>query len=262
MKELANQILELVISVANIEPGIIDSTFKIFKNVGYLGLRGISNVSALKDITEMVVEEKNFPKLHILQVHSEFDLSHTDPIVNEEDGTMVTAMDLYLKICGIRRPRFELILGFILGACSTTDLALIEKEREFVVNLGKIGAEVLSKLSLTHYTPSGDYDPLTTLFYESAPRFPILRFLNSHISPTADTGPRIIEALNNPFLLPHLVGGYFYVDGTQAPEWKFGYNPTNPSRGVHFMVNEKLYEDKVRMTNENNNGIVPSQFVG
>ncbi|KAI8873736.1 hypothetical protein GQ42DRAFT_152488 [Ramicandelaber brevisporus] len=165
MKECASQIVELRMSIANIEPELVASTFTMFKSVRQLGLRGISGVDVLKEVTEMMIDEKSFPKLQVLDVRSEFDLSHADPSVNE-DGSKVTAMDLYLKICSIRRPRFDLYVGFILGACSTTNSVLIEKEREFVISLGKISAEVLSWLELTHHTPSGDYDPLTTLFYE------------------------------------------------------------------------------------------------
>ncbi|KAI8873486.1 hypothetical protein GQ42DRAFT_176418 [Ramicandelaber brevisporus] len=261
MKERARQILELVISVANIEPGMVGSTFKMFKNVRRLGFTGISSADVLKEVTEMVVDKKNFRKLQFLEVRSEFDLSHADPIVNEEYGTKVTAMDLYLKICGIRRPNFELRVGFILGACSTTDSALIEREREFVINLGKTGADVLARLEITHYTPVGDYDPLTTLFYHSAPRFPNLLFLYIHVSPTAATGPRIIDALNNPFLLPHIVQVRFYVDGTQSPEWNRRFNPIHRSRGFHFSVREKQHEDRWRILNENNDGVLPSRFL-
>ncbi|KAI8867740.1 hypothetical protein GQ42DRAFT_157661 [Ramicandelaber brevisporus] len=261
MKARANQIQRLVISVANIDPGMVYSTFEMFKNAKWLGFRGIGSVGVLKEVAEMVINKKNFPKLQILEVHSELDLSHADSIVNEENGTTVTAMDLYLKICSIRRPRCVLRIGFILGACSTSNLTLMEKEREFIINLGKIGAEVLIHIDLTHYTPSGDYDPLTTLFYESAPRFPRLRFLESHVSPTAVTGPRIIEALNNPFLLPHLISGYFYVDGTQSPEWNRSFNPIDPSRGFLFSVIEAQYEDKWRLLNETSGGILPSMFL-
>ncbi|KAI8869558.1 hypothetical protein GQ42DRAFT_156090 [Ramicandelaber brevisporus] len=260
-KEHANKIRQLVMSVANIEPGLVTSTFEMFKNIEWLGLTGISSAEVLKEITEVVSNPKNFPAMFKLDVCSEIDLSNADPIVNEEDGTTVTAMELYLKICSIRRPRFELTLGFILGGCSTTDSALIEKEREFVINFGKTSVEVLCRLSLTHYTPSGDYDPLTTLFYESAPRFPRLRFMNNFVSPTAVTGPRLIEALNNPFLLPHLVQVKFYVDGTQSPEWNEKFNPIVPSRGFDFSVEETQNEDETRMLNENNGGVIPSWFL-
>ncbi|KAI8871174.1 hypothetical protein GQ42DRAFT_154699 [Ramicandelaber brevisporus] len=175
MKELADQMQLLVMSVANIGPGMVYSTFEMFKNVKGLGFRGISSVGVLKEVASIVSNQKNFPNLQYLEVHSEFDLSHADPIVNEEDGSKVTAMDLYLKICGIRRPKFELRVGFILGACSTTNSALIEKEREFIINIGKISAELLADLELTHYPPSGDYDPLTSLLYENA----VLRALSA-----------------------------------------------------------------------------------
>ncbi|KAI8865551.1 hypothetical protein GQ42DRAFT_181851 [Ramicandelaber brevisporus] len=154
MKERANQILNLRMSVVNIEPGLVASTFKMFKNATGLGFTGISNVDILKEITEMVINEKNFPAMNTLEVQSEFDLSHANPIVNEEDGTTITAMDLYLKIFSIRRPKFELYVGFILGACSKTNSMLIEREREFVIKLGKTCADVLAELELTHYTPS------------------------------------------------------------------------------------------------------------
>ncbi|KAI8873876.1 hypothetical protein GQ42DRAFT_176122 [Ramicandelaber brevisporus] len=153
MKERANQVWVLVISIANIEPGTVASTFEMFKNIRVLGIRGINNVVVLKEVTEMVTEEKNFPEMDGLEVYSEFDLSHADPIVNEEDGTKVTAMDLYLKICGIRRPNFELRIGFILGACSKNNSVLIEREREFVINMGRTGGDILNTLQLTHYTP-------------------------------------------------------------------------------------------------------------
>ncbi|KAI8873491.1 hypothetical protein GQ42DRAFT_29033 [Ramicandelaber brevisporus] len=261
MKERANQILNLRMSVVNIEPGMVASTFEMFKNIKWLGLTGISNVDILKEITEMVINEKNFPTVNTLEIDSEFDLSHANPIVNEEDGTTITAMDLYLKICDIRRPQLELNVGFILGACSKTNSVLIEKEREFVINLGKRSAEVLSKLSITHHTPSGDYDPLTTLFYESAPRYPKLKYLLLYVSPTAATGPRIVEALNNQFLLPHIIQANFYVDGMQSPEWVKGYNPIDTSRGLNFIIVEKQHEDETRMINENNNGTLPSFFL-
>ncbi|KAI8869419.1 hypothetical protein GQ42DRAFT_11703 [Ramicandelaber brevisporus] len=261
MKEVADQIRQLVVSVGSIEPGMVVSRFTIFKNVRRLGLRGISSVGVLKEVTEMVTDEKNFPAMYRLDVYSEFDLSHASPIVNEENGSRVTAMDLYLKIFSIRRPRYVLRVGFILGACSKNNSELIEREREFVVNMGKTGADVIAELELTHYTPVGDYDPLTTLFYESAARYPKLLFLYPHVSPTAVTGPRLIKALNNPFLLPHLIQAIFFVDGMQSPEWVKGYNPVDPSRGILFSINEMQHEDETRMINENNNGITPSRFL-
>ncbi|KAI8872631.1 hypothetical protein GQ42DRAFT_65930 [Ramicandelaber brevisporus] len=261
MKIRANQIRKLVVSIENIEPELVASTFTMFKNVEWLGFREISSVDVLKEVTDMVVEEKNFPAMYALEILSEFDLSYEDPIINEEDGNKVTAMDLYLKICSIRRPQFVLSIGFILGACSTTDSVLIEKEREFIINLGRTSAEILLHIDLTHYTPSGDYDPLTTLFYQSAPRFPKLQFLNIHSSPTAITGPRIIEALKNPFLLPQLVQVSFHVDGTQSPEWNCEYDPINRSRGIIFIINEKRHEDDMRRINENNDGVIPSAFL-
>ncbi|KAI8867593.1 hypothetical protein GQ42DRAFT_53995 [Ramicandelaber brevisporus] len=261
MKERASQIEYLGISVASAEPESIASAFVVFKNVAWLSFTGISSVNVLKVVTEMVVDSKNFPKLNRLEVYSELDLSHVDPIVNEEGGTTITAMDLYLKICGIRRPQCVIRVGFILGACSKTHPALIEREREFVINLGKIGADVLSRLELTHYTPVGDYDPLTTLFYESAPRFPKLRFMSIYASPTAATGPRIIEALNNSFLLPYLEHVLFYVDGMQPPEWNEGFNPIDPSRGVICSIIDAQHEDEARMFNENNDGAFPSWFL-
>ncbi|KAI8873494.1 hypothetical protein GQ42DRAFT_152716 [Ramicandelaber brevisporus] len=261
MKEVADQIQQLVISVANIEPDMVASTFTIFKNATWLGLSGISSVGVLKQVTEMVIDEKNFPAMSYLEVHSELDLSHASPIVNEEDGTAITAMDLYLNICGINRPKLELRVGFILGACSKNNSELIEREREFVISLGKAGADKLARLEITHYTPVGDYNPLTTLFYESAPRFPKLRVCYLHVSPTAATGPRIIEALNNPFLLPHVVEAIFYVDGTQPPEWNENYDPVDPSRGLNFVIVEAQHEDETRMINENNNGTLPSFFL-
>ncbi|KAI8869848.1 hypothetical protein GQ42DRAFT_22808 [Ramicandelaber brevisporus] len=260
MKERASQIVELRMSLANIEPGTVVSAFEVFKNVEWLGLSGISSVGVLKEVTEMVINEKNFPAMNALDVCSQLDLSHASPIANEEDGSKVTAMDLYLKICGIRRPNFELHVGFILGACSKNNSELIERERDFVISLGKAGSGVLSTLELTHHTPVGDYDPLTTLFYENAPRFPNLLFLEIHTSPTTVTGPRIIEALNNPFLLPHLIAGYFYVDGTQSPEWNGEYDPIDPSRGIVFSVLEADGEDEVRMLNETNDGVLPFGF--
>ncbi|KAI8873583.1 hypothetical protein GQ42DRAFT_23686 [Ramicandelaber brevisporus] len=261
VKERAHQIVDLGMSVASIEPGTVASKFEMFKNVEILSIRGISSVVVLKEVTELVIDEKNFQSLRILEVHSEFDLSHADPVVNEEDGTTVTAMDLYLKICDIRRPQFLLRVGFILGACSKTNSTLIEREREFVIKLGKTSAEVLELLELTHYTPVGDYDPLTTLFYESAPRFPRLLFLYAHVSPTAATGLRIIEALNNPFLFPSFAEVIFYVDGSQSPEWDWDYNPIDPSRGFQFLVTEPDYEDEARMINENNDEVIPSWFL-
>ncbi|KAI8873504.1 hypothetical protein GQ42DRAFT_176430 [Ramicandelaber brevisporus] len=260
LKARASQIQRLVVSVVSIESGLVVSAFAVFKHVSRLGFRGIGSVDVLKEVTEMVIDEVNFPALRILEVCSELDLSHAAPTVNN-DGSKVTAMDLYLKICGIRRPKFELCLGFILGACSTTDLVLIEREREFVINLGHTSAEVLARLEITHYTPVGGYDPLTMLFYESAPRYPKLQFLYLHISPTTVTGPRIIEALNNPFLLPHFIHGYFYVDGTQLLEWNANFDPIVPSRGIEVTVIETHHEDKVRMINETNNGVIPSMFL-
>ncbi|KAI8874156.1 hypothetical protein GQ42DRAFT_175953 [Ramicandelaber brevisporus] len=260
MKARASQIQKLVMSVANIEPESVATTFEALKNVKWLGFRGISSVEVLREVAEIVSNPKNFPAMYELEVHSEFDLSHAYPVVND-DGTKVTAMNLYLKICSIRRPRLVLTLGFILGACSKTDSVLIDMERRFIINLGKTGADILGQLELTHYRPSGDYDPLTALFYESAPRFPRLLFLLLHVSPTTATGRRIIDALNNPFLLPHLIGGYFYVDGTQSPEWSNGFNPIDPSRGVSFRIFDKQLEDEARRLNEDNNGVVPSMFL-
>ncbi|KAI8871674.1 hypothetical protein GQ42DRAFT_91691 [Ramicandelaber brevisporus] len=261
MKERASQISRLVVPVANIAAGAVASTFRMFKSIKWLGLSGISGVDVLKEITELVLDEKSFPAMNRLEVIGDFDISHASPIVNEEDGTMTTAMDLYLKICGIRRPQLELILGFILGACSKSNLALIEKEREFVINLGKAGGDILVALQLTHYTPVGDYDPLTTLLFNSALRFPRLLFLILHVSPSAATGLRIIEAFNNPFLLPHLVQANFFVDGMQSPEWINGFNPIDPSRGFDFNIYEKQHEDETRMVNETSNGVLPSHFL-
>ncbi|KAI8869849.1 hypothetical protein GQ42DRAFT_22812 [Ramicandelaber brevisporus] len=259
-KERANQIRHLKLSVVNIEPGLVVSTFTMFKNARRLGLSGISSVNVLKEVTEMVTGEKNFPAMNTLEVHSQLDLSHASPIIDEEDGTTITAMDLYLKICGIRRRQLELHVGFILGACSKTNSVLIEKERDFVINVGKTGADIIAELDITHHTPVGDYDPLTTLLYESAPCYSNLKYLALYVSPTAATGPRIIEALNNSFLLPHLIQVNFYVDGTQSPEWNYKYDPTHPSRGLKFVIGETQHEDEARMVNENNDGILPSWF--
>ncbi|KAI8865946.1 hypothetical protein GQ42DRAFT_82945 [Ramicandelaber brevisporus] len=260
MRRRASKMLQLVLPIANIAPGSVASTFAAFKSVTRLGFTGISSANVLKEVTDMVTDDKNFSAMHKLDVHTTFDLSHAVPIINEEDGTTVTAMDLYLKICGIQRPKFELRVGFVLGACSTTNKALIKKEQEFVIKLGRIGAKVLVQLELTHYAPAGEYDPLTTFFYYSAPRYPALQYLSNHVSPTTATGSRIIEALNNPFLLPHLIQAIFLVDGTQAKEWNWRFNPIKPSRGATCSVIETRFEDHMRNLNERNGGVLDSWF--
>ncbi|KAI8871250.1 hypothetical protein GQ42DRAFT_178010 [Ramicandelaber brevisporus] len=262
LKALGGQMEKLELPIANIVPGTVASTFEVFKNIKELGLMMISSIEILREVADMVSNPKNFPAMYQLYVFTEIDITRTPPIVNEDDGTLVTGLDLFEKICSIRRhPRFELNVGFTLGACSTTDDALIAKEREFVINLGKNHADVLMGLQLTHFTPVGDYDPLTTLFYESAPRFHRLAFMRFYVSPTAATAPKIIAALNNEFLLPRLAFIEVFVDGSQLPEWKRGYNPIEPARAVYLSVVEMERMDKMRIENETNDGIIKSSFL-
>ncbi|KAI8870506.1 hypothetical protein GQ42DRAFT_162655, partial [Ramicandelaber brevisporus] len=262
LKALGGQMEHLEIPIANIVPGTVSSTFEVFKNIQILGLMMISSIEILREVADMVSNSKNFPSMYQLYVFTEIDITRTPSIVNEEDGTLVTGMDIYEKICSIRRhPRFELNVGFTLGACSTTDDALIAKEREFIINLGKNHADVLMGLQLTHFTPVGDYDPLTTLFYESAPRFHRLAFMRFYVSPTAATAPKLIAAFNNEFLLPRLTFIEVFVDGSQLPEWKTRYNPIEPERGVSLSIIEIELLDKRRIENEANNGITESAFL-
>ncbi|KAI8870981.1 hypothetical protein GQ42DRAFT_168682 [Ramicandelaber brevisporus] len=262
LKAIGSQMEHLELPVATAVPGTVTSSFEAFRNIKILGLMMISSIEILREVADMVSNPKNFPVMYQLYVFTEIDITRTPPIVNEEDGTLVTGLDLFEKICSIRRhPRFELNIGFTLGACSTTDDALIAKEREFVINLGKNHADVLMGLQLTHFTPVGDYDPLTTLFYESTPRLHRLAFMRLYVSPTAATAPKLIAAFNNEFLLPRLTFVSFYVDGSQLPEWKQGFKPVDPSRGTINHVIETEILDKVREENESTNGIIESDFL-
>ncbi|KAI8873368.1 hypothetical protein GQ42DRAFT_160572, partial [Ramicandelaber brevisporus] len=96
---------------------------------------------------------------------------------------------------------------------------------------------------MTHFLPTSEYDPLSTLFYESAPRFPMLSILDLHLPPTAQNKQRLIDAVNNPFLLPRLSIVEWSVGDDADEEFVEGYDPINPSRGVFFDVMEvKLFD--------------------
>ncbi|KAI8874134.1 hypothetical protein GQ42DRAFT_152129 [Ramicandelaber brevisporus] len=240
---------------------IMTSTLEVFKNVVTLGLKLISSIEVLHKVTEVVTNPKSFPLLNELYVLTQVDITRTAPIVDEQTGERITGYGLFKKICSIRRPRFELSVGFGLGACSTTDAALIEKERNFIINLAKNHNDVLVGLEITHFTPVGDYDPITTFLYESIPRFERLAFMRLYASPTASTSPKLIAALNNSFLLPHLTLVEVYVDGSQVPEWNISSNPLDTSRGVLLTIMADEYYDELRAENESNNGILASRFL-
>ncbi|KAI8866336.1 hypothetical protein GQ42DRAFT_165568 [Ramicandelaber brevisporus] len=261
MRLIGGKLTVLDVSIPNMAAGMVAPTLGVFKNVAILWLKLISSIEVLHKVTEVVTNPKSFPLLSELSVMTQVDITRTAPIIDEQTGERITGYGLFKKICSIRRPRFDLSVGFGLGACSTTDAALIETERNFIINLAKNHNDVLVGLEITHFTPVGDYDPITTFLYESVPRFERLAFMRFYASPTASTSPKLIAALNNSFLLPYLAFVDVIVDGGQAPEWNSGSNPLDTSRGVMVSTTLEDNDDKLRAENESNNGILASRFL-
>ncbi|KAI8865703.1 hypothetical protein GQ42DRAFT_89188 [Ramicandelaber brevisporus] len=240
LREIAPQISILGIPMSTVPVSNVSSKFALFCNVRELGLSNISSMEVLLAVANLLCEPKNMPQLKILSVTTELDITRTLPIQDPETGCKIRAYTLIDRICGIRRPKHPLriSIGFTLGACSSGNPELIEIERQFIIDLGKKHAEVLQELHITHFLPTSDYDPLSTLFYESASHFPVLTELIMSLPPTAQNKQRLIDAINNPFLLPLLKTVEWSVSEDGDEEFVMGFNPIDPSRGVFFNVME------------------------
>ncbi|KAI8870173.1 hypothetical protein GQ42DRAFT_169315 [Ramicandelaber brevisporus] len=201
------------------------------------------------------------PRLNVLSVAAEFDITRAPPIQDPETGRSIRAYTLIDHICDIRRPggTMRVTIGFILGACSSGNPELVEIERQFLVELGKKHSDVLHGLRITHFLPTSDYDPLSTLLYESVSRFPALVGLDLRLPPTAQNKQRLIDAFNNPFLLPRLHYVRWQVSDDADEEFVTGFNPIEPSRGVYFLLSEDRYADQLQRAVEMGESI-PSIF--
>ncbi|KAI8867739.1 hypothetical protein GQ42DRAFT_164593 [Ramicandelaber brevisporus] len=246
LSQLAPQLSTLCIPMSTINAENVSSKFALFCNVRDLAFSDIPSMEVLLAVANLLCEPKNMPQLQGLSLTAGFDITRAHPIRNPETGRNIRAYTLIDRICGIRRPnhRLLILIGFTLGACSSGNPELVEIERQFLIELGKKHADVLYGLELTHFLPTSDYDPLSTLFYESVSRFPVLSMLNLHISPTAQNKQRLIDALNNPFFLPKLSFVQWWVSEDADEEFVTGFNPIDPSRGVYFAVVEKRLFDQ------------------
>ncbi|KAI8867741.1 hypothetical protein GQ42DRAFT_52104 [Ramicandelaber brevisporus] len=246
LREIAPQMLSLSVPMLTIPASNVSSKFALFCNLRELGLSNIPSMEVLLAVTSLLCEPKSMPQLQILSVTTEFDITRTSPIKDPETGQDIHVYTLIDRICGIRRPggTMRITIGFTLGACSFGNPELVEIERQFLIDLGKKHAEVLHGLRITHFLPTSDYDPLSALFYESAPRFPVLSTLDLHLPPTVQNKQRLIDALNNPFLLPRLYFVQWQVSDEADEEFVCGYNPVDPSRGINFVVIEERLVDE------------------
>ncbi|KAI8870167.1 hypothetical protein GQ42DRAFT_19078 [Ramicandelaber brevisporus] len=245
LREIASQISILGIPMSTVPVSNVSSKFALFCNVCELALSDISSIEVLLAVANLLCEPKSMPQLKKLLVIAGFDITRTAPIQDSETGCKIRAYTLIDRICGIRRPKHTLLIniGFTLGACSSGNQELVEVERQFLIDLGKKHSDVLHDLYITHFLPTSDYDPLSTLLYESAPRFPVLSILDLSLPPTAQNKQRLIEAMNNPFLLPRLSFVYWQVGDDADEEFVTGFNPIDPSRAVNFSVTEaKLFD--------------------
>ncbi|KAI8867773.1 hypothetical protein GQ42DRAFT_157632 [Ramicandelaber brevisporus] len=261
LSHLAPQLSTLGIPMSTINAENVSSKFALFCNVRKLGLSNISSMEVLLAVANLLCEPKNMPRLNVLSVAAEFDITRTAPINDLVTGQDIRPYTLIDRICGIRRPNgaMRVTIGFILGACSSGNPELIEIERQFLVDLGKKHSEVLHGLRITHFLPTSDYDPLSTLFYESAARFPALVGLDLRLPPTAQNKQRLIDAFNNPFLLPRLHYLRWQVSDDADEEFVTGFNPIDPSRGVYFLLSEDRYADQLQRAVEMGESI-PSIF--
>ncbi|KAI8869610.1 hypothetical protein GQ42DRAFT_156055 [Ramicandelaber brevisporus] len=261
LRQLAPQISTLCVPIATVPASSVSSKFAIFCNVRELGLSDISSMEVLLAVTNLLCEPKNMPQLKILTLIAGFDITRTAPIQDPETGQDVRAYTLIDRICGIRRPKHKMhiTIGFTLGACSSGNPELVEIERQFLTDLGKKHSEVLHGLRITHFLPTSDYDPLSTLFYESTSRFSVLSVLNLHLPPTPHNKQRLIDALNNTFLLPRLHFVYWQVSDDADEEFVNGFDPLDSSRGINFMVAEERRLDQFQQAVEMGESI-PSIF--
>ncbi|KAI8872640.1 hypothetical protein GQ42DRAFT_177026 [Ramicandelaber brevisporus] len=261
LREIAHQMLSLCIPMSSINAEHVSSKFALFCNVRDLGLADISSMEVLLAVANLLCEPKNMPQLKILTVAAEFDITRSMPINDPETGQDIHAYTLIDRICGIRRQKHTLLIniGFTLGACSSGNPELVEIERQFLIDLGKKHCEVLHGFDITHFLPTSDYDPLSTLFYESASRFPVLSIMDLCLPPTYENKQRLIDALNNPFLLPRLHSMQWRVCEDADKEFIQGYNPIDPSRGIDFMVVEDRLADQYQQAVEMGEN-VPSIF--
>ncbi|KAI8868428.1 hypothetical protein GQ42DRAFT_41386 [Ramicandelaber brevisporus] len=261
LSQLAPQLSTLGIPMSTINAENVSSKFALFCNVRTLGLSDISSMEVLLAAANLLCEPKSMPQLNVLSVIVGFDITRTAPIQDPETSQVIRPYTLIDRICGIRRPKYKLhiSIGFTLGACSSGNPELIEIERQFLIDLGKKHSEVLQGLRITHFLPTSDYDPLSTLFYESASRFPMISGLVLRLPPTGHNKQRLIDALNNPFLLPKLSFVQWWVSEDADEEFVKGYNPIDPSRGIHFMLIEVRLVDQLQQAVEMGES-VPSIF--
>ncbi|KAI8866620.1 hypothetical protein GQ42DRAFT_158608 [Ramicandelaber brevisporus] len=261
LREIAHQLQTFGAPLSTVPVSSLSSKFALFCNVWDLGLADISSMEVLLAVANLLCESKNMPLLRELTVIAEFDITRTAPIQDPETGRKIRAYTLIDRICGIRRQKYtmRINIGFTVGACSSGNPELVEIERQFLIDLGKKHAEVLQKLHITHFLPTSNYDPLSTLFYESASRFPVLTFLNLYLPPTAKNKQRLINAMNNPFLLPLLNTVEWTVGEDADKEFVSGFDPLDPSCGIFFHVMEmKLFDQQQHAVEMGEN--IPSIF--
>ncbi|KAI8869768.1 hypothetical protein GQ42DRAFT_24460 [Ramicandelaber brevisporus] len=261
LREIAPQISNLAIPMSTVPVSNVSSKFALFCNVCDLGLSDISSMEVLLAVANLLCEPKNMPQLKMLTVFAEFDITRTAPIQDPETGQDIRAYTLFDRICGIRRPKHKLriTVGFTLGACSSNNPELVEVERQFLIDLGKKHSDILNGLRITHFLHTSDYDPLSTLLYESASRFPVLASMDLRLPPTTQNKQRLIDAMNNPFLLPLLNIVQWWVGEDADEEFVQGYDPIDPSRSVYFKVMEMKLFDQLQQAVEMGE-TVPSIF--
>ncbi|KAI8869478.1 hypothetical protein GQ42DRAFT_179256 [Ramicandelaber brevisporus] len=261
LREIASQISILGIPMSTVPVSSVSSKFALFCNVRELRFSDISSMEVLLAVANLLCEPKNMQQLQLLSVTVELDITRTLPIQDPETGQDIHAYTLVDRICSIRRPRgtLRINIGFILGACSSDNPELVEIERQFLIELGKKNSEVLFGLGITHLKPVSDYDPLSTLLYESASRFPVLARLDLKLPPTAQNKQRLIDAMNNPFLLPQLSFVYWQVSEDADEEFVQSFNPIEPSRGIYFVIAEDRLAEQLQQAVEMGETI-PSVF--
>ncbi|KAI8865914.1 hypothetical protein GQ42DRAFT_181642 [Ramicandelaber brevisporus] len=251
---IAPDIYNLRLSVSQFTASDITSIAELFPNLVELGFYMVESMEVLLAISNLFANKRIFPELTGITLEIAFDLSRTAAIFDDGIGAKVTAYDLVMRIVECDREDYELYLGFLLGACSTTDAQLIERERLFLIEFGHKVANTLHQFAMTHVTPaSGEYDPVTTLFNHSASRFPFLGNLDLYLAPTTHTMDKIIGVLNNKFLLPHLDTAWFFLDGSQDEAFTEDHVKSILTRPLDVFFVDQNEMDKER--NENEMGI-------
>ncbi|KAI8869798.1 hypothetical protein GQ42DRAFT_155887 [Ramicandelaber brevisporus] len=249
LKAAAAKIQELVFEVSNFEANDLVSALEPFRNLTSVGLCNFTSLEVMYAAVQLITDPRSLQSLKTLHFLVDLDITRTPPI-HDDEGNKVMAMTLVERVCGIKRPKFELVLRLMLGACSTNDTELIEKERQFISNLGKNYADVFYALNLIHLEPVGDYDPVTTFLFEGGARYLHLTILRLDIPMSLKMKEKLAAAVNNTFLLPNLQATILRIDGQLYGDLIKGYSPVDASREMQFIVEDVSAQDQLRQANE------------